>query len=70
MRNFFDFILENASEAEAIETAQGLDWSEIEIEEEKKFPYLNYIDTINGVGIWYNFECDSYYFTDESDEVE
>lgn len=69
MRKFFDYILDNASEADAIDCALGLDWSEIEIEE-KTYPYLNHIDTVNCVGIWYNSGCDSYYFTDESDEVE
>ena len=69
MRKFFDYILENASETEAIETAQGLDWMEVETEE-NTYPYLRYVDTVNGVGIWYNSGCDSYYFTDESDEVE
>lgn len=69
MRKFFDYILENAIEAEAIEMAQGLDWQEIETED-NQFPYLSYVNTINGVGIWYNYGCDSYYFTDESDEVE
>ena len=69
MRKFFDYILENASEIEAKDCASGFDWSEIEIEE-NSYPYLSYIDTVNGVGIWYNYGCDSYYFTDESDEVE
>lgn len=69
MKKFFDYILDNASEVEAKDCALGLDWSEIEIEE-NNYPYLNYIDTVNGVGIWYNYGCDSYYFTDESDEVE
>lgn len=66
---FFDFILQgsDATKENAYDAARGLDWMEMETKE-ATYPYLNYIDTINGVGIWYNYGADSYYFTDEAIE--
>ena len=43
-------------------------WGEVETSEQT-IKYHNYIDTINGVGIYYDFGADYYFFTDES-EVE
>jgi len=64
---FFNYILQGheADENTAYEVAQGLDWQEIEATE-GSFPYLQYIDTVNGVGIYHNYGSDDYYFTDES----
>lgn len=64
---FFDYILqgEDATEENAYDTARGLDWQEIETEE-GNYPNLQYVDTVNGVGIHYNYGSDNYYFTDET----
>lgn len=66
MKTFFKHILQGheATELNAISAALDLNWSEVETSLES-YPYLIYIDEINGVGIWYNYGCDSYYFTDE-----
>ena len=66
---FYDHILQgsDATEENAYAHARGLDWMEIETSEES-YPHLNYIDTVNGVGIYYNYGADSYYFTDETGE--
>jgi len=66
---FFDYILqgEDATEDNAIQAAQGLDWQEIEVHE-GNYPYLDYIDTVNGVGIYHNYGHNAYYFTDETSE--
>ena len=66
---FYDHILQgsDATEENAYGHARGLDWMEIETSEES-YPDLNYIDTVNGVGIYYNYGADSYYFTDETNE--
>ena len=68
---FFDHILDghDATEENAYDHARGLDWQEIETSE-GDYPYLNYVDTVNGVGIWYNYGHDAYYFSDESDASE
>lgn len=64
---FFDYILQgaDATEENAYDAARGLDWQEIETEE-GNYPYLQYVDTVNGVGIHYNYGSDNYYFTDET----
>lgn len=69
MAKFFDYILQgsDATEENAIDAARGLDWQEIEAEE-ADYPHLQYVDTVNGVGIWYNYGSDNYYFTDEVEE--
>ena len=64
---FFDYILQGseATEENAMDVARGLDWQEIETKE-ANYPNLSYVDTVNGVGIYYNYGTDDYYFTDES----
>jgi hypothetical protein len=64
---FFDYILQGseATEENAMDAARGLDWQEIETKE-GNYPNLRYVDTVNGVGIYYNYGTDDYYFTDES----
>ncbi len=68
---FFNYTLEGheATEDNAYDAARGLDWQEIETSE-GDYPYLDYVDTINGVGIWYNYGHNAYYFSDESGEGE
>ena len=62
----YDPILENSTELEALDYARGLCWGEVE-SREQTIKYKNYIDTINGVGIYYDFGADYYFFTDESE---
>jgi hypothetical protein len=71
MAKFFNYILQgsDATEENAIQAANGLDWQEIEVSDED-FPNLQYVDTVNGVGIYYNYGHDAYYFTDESEDGE
>jgi len=66
---FFNYILQGheATEENAYDAARGLDWSGIETQE-GDYPYLQYVDTVNGVGIYYNYGSDDYYFTDETEE--
>ncbi len=66
---FFSYILQGheATQKTAIETAQCLDWGEVE-REEQSFPYLNFIDSINGIEIYYNYGCDSYYFAQAEED--
>lgn len=68
---FFNHILQGheATERNAIETAQGLDFSSIETNEES-YPFLNYIDTVNGIEIYYNYGCDSYCFAEALAPIE
>ena len=53
-------ILENA-----LDYARGMVWCECETTEQD-IKYKNHIDTIDGVGVWYDFGADYYFFTDET----
>lgn len=63
----YDTILENSTEQEALDYAQGMVWGEVE-SSECNIKYKNYIDTIDGVGVYYDFGADYYFFTDESED--
>jgi hypothetical protein len=64
----FDAILENSTEKEALEYARGMDWS-AEGSSEQHIKYHNHIGSIFGIGVYYDFGADYYFFIDES-EVE
>ena len=64
----FPVILEGAEadDGQALAYASGLDWSEFETDWQHQHAWhCNHIDTVNGVGVYYNFPCDYYFFTDE-----
>jgi len=66
----FDAILQNGeTEAFAIEYARGVDWTETEATEQT-IGHARYIDTIDGIGVFYNYAADYYFFTDETGENE
>ena len=62
---YFDYILQGheATEENAILAAQGLDWSEIE-EEEQVLSFMRYVTTENGIDIWYCYAADYYAFSE------
>ena len=65
----FDAILDQyETEQDAIDYANGIDWQEVETREGKELIYSNYIDTVNGVGVYYCFGADHFWFTDEEGE--
>ena len=52
--------LENAQDH-----ARGVDWMEVEThEQESKYLHSNYVDTINGIDIYYDYGADYYYFVE------
>ena len=64
----FDAILEGwqvDNDEVAIDYANGADWCNYEISEQD-IKYKRYIDTVNGVGVWYDYGADYYFFTDET----
>lgn len=64
----FDAILQNGeSEADALDYARGMVWSECE-SSEQTIAYANHIDTIDGIGVYYDYGADYYFFTDETGE--
>ena len=65
--NTFDVILDNTSQQEALDYARGMVWCEVETTEQEihhSYP----IETIDGVGVFYNYGADYYFFTDETGE--
>lgn len=66
---FFNHILQGheATPKNAADHARGLDWQEIETENQS-FDFLTFEDSINGVDIYYNYGCNSYYFADATEE--
>ena len=50
----------------ALDFARGFVWSEYETRD-STIGYANYIDTINGVGIYYDYGADYYFFTNDAD---
>jgi hypothetical protein len=56
-----------ALDGDAIEVAASMVWSEIATSEQS-IRYATHIDTIDGVGIYYDYAADYYFFTDETGE--
>lgn len=55
-----------ATEENAISFAQGFDFSEDE--QTEFFPiHFNYIDTVNGIEIYYDYGADYYFFEEQKD---
>lgn len=55
----------NNTKEDAIDYARGMVWHELETQEDS-IAYANYIDTIDGVGVYYDYGADYYFFTDET----
>ncbi len=63
----YDAILQgdDATEENAINYASGLVWCEVETSNQD-IKYCDHIDTINGIGVYYDYGADYYFFTDET----
>lgn len=63
----YDLILQGdeATEENAINTANGLDWQEIETTEQPKPRHSRHVTSVNGIDIYYDYGADYYFFADE-----
>lgn len=62
MYNTFDAILDNCeSEQEAMDYARGMVWGEVETTVQG-IKHGRYIDTIEGVEVYYDYGADYYFF--------
>ena len=64
----YDVILDGSAgyiHEDAVEYARGMVWDECEATEQH-IKYKDYIATVNGVGVYYDFGGDYYFFTDET----
>ena len=59
----YDIILQgdDANYDFAIEFAQGFDFSDVELSENSSI-HSTYVDTIDGIDVWYNYGADYYFF--------
>ena len=63
----FDAIIDgHEGEEAALEYARGMVWLECETSE-SSIAYGRHIDTVDGVGVYYDYGADYYFFTDELD---
>jgi len=62
----FDFILEGdeATEENAMGAVLGLDWMDINTTEQPKPKYAEYVNSNNGINIYYDYGADYYFFED------
>ena len=60
----YDAILSETTEEDALDYARGMVWCEIEATEQE-IKYSSYVDTIGGVGVWYDYSADYFFFTEE-----
>ena len=50
---------------DAVDYARGMVWGECEASEQD-IRYKDHIETVDGVGVYYDFVGDYYFFTDET----
>ena len=55
---------QDGSHEEAIDYARGMVWMEVE-SSEQTIAHSDHIETVDGVGVWYCYGADHYFFTDE-----
>ena len=63
----YDFILQGdeATEENAMCATTGIDWQEIETSEiNRPYTHSKYIDSNNGIDVYYDYGADYYYFVD------
>ena len=63
--NFFNYSLERCSNEDALEWAKLVDWTEIETSPQT-VSNLNFIDTVNGIDIFYCYGTDTYLFAENN----
>lgn len=55
-------LLENATEEEALEYARNI--CEYETLDREEIAYARYIDTVNGIEVYYDYGADYYFFVE------
>lgn len=65
----YDHIIQDheATEENAINHANGLDWQEIEVSERSKPLHSTYHSTVNGIDIYYCYGSNAYFFVKNED---
>jgi len=66
MPYIFDAILDNTTEEHALDYARGMVWDEAEGRDTDWPKYWRHVDTVDGVGVYYDYGADYYFYTDET----
>ena len=64
MRTFDAILGGYNTQKQALEYARGVVWGELETSQQV-IKHKTYIDTVDGVGVWYDYGADYYFFSDE-----
>ena len=67
MPYIFDEILDNTTEEHALDYARIMVWGEVEGRHTDWPWYRQHVDTVDGVGVYYDYGADYYFFTDETE---
>ena len=67
MPYIFDAILDNTTEEDALDYARGMVWDEAEGRHTDWPKYRRHVDTVDGIGVYYDYGADYHFFTDETE---
>ncbi len=67
MPYIFDAILSETTEEHALDYARGMVWKEVEGRHTDWPKHRQYADSIDSVGIYYDYAADYYFYTDETE---
>ena len=59
----YDVIQQGETAEEAVDMARNMVWDEVEVSEQE-IKYSQFIDTVNGIDVYYDYGADYYFFAD------
>jgi len=65
MPYIYDEILSETTEEHALEWARGMVWQEVEGRHTSMPKHWRRIETFDGIGVYYDYGADYYFFVDE-----
>lgn len=68
--NVYPQILQHGGvdEQEALDWAAGFEFGEHDTQVQD-IKYAEYVDTVNGIGVYYDYGADYYFFTDDEEDI-
>ena len=70
MPYIFDAILSETIEEHALAYARGMVWADVEGQHTDWPKCRRHVDTIDSVGVYYDYAADYYFYTDETEREE
>ena len=59
----YDVIQQGETAEEAVDMARNMVWDEVEVSEQD-IKYSQFVDTVNGIDVYYDYGADYYFFAD------